>query len=325
MLRPILLVLAISCLLGCGLRTREDARILRLGHASVPGKPLHAAADVFKETVEKLSDGRLVVEVYPQGQLGDARLLMESVVIGTLDMTADAPLSGFVREMALLDLPYLFIDSSHAAQNLDGDFGKALAERAEAGGIVVLSYWTNGSRYIFNREREIKSPEDLSGLKIRVPEGKVWIEMMNRLGALATPLSWGEVYTAIEQGVIAGAESDPISMYRAGFHETCKHVSRTQHVYAVCPHIINKRVYDSLCSEFQRILRMASQEASRENRRLLEKYSLEASRKMEDTGVKIVDVDRRLFQLRVLPMRDRYAKSLNAQDLVELLTEPGHY
>ena len=306
---------------GCG-RGEDGTITLRLGHASLTGKPLYAAFETFKQQAEQRSGGRLRIEVYPQGALGDARLLLESVVLGTLDLTADSPLSTYVPEMGLLDLPYFFYDSRHAAENLDGEFGRALAARAEPRGVVVLGYFGNGSRYIFNRVRDVRTPEDLSGLRIRVPEGRVWIEMMNRFGALATPLSWGEVFTGIEQGVIDGAESDPISIYRAGFHEICQHLSRTEHIYNVCPLIIHRRRFLALPEDLRAVLYQAAHAAAVENRRQLEANFDQACRSMEEKGVVIVDVDRRRFQERVRLMRDQYVRELSAQDLVEKLTAP---
>jgi TRAP-type transport system periplasmic protein len=320
--RIALLLLLPALLLGCGVKEDDGVRVLRLGHASLPGKPLFVAAEAFKREAEKRSAGRLRIEVYPAAMLGDARLLMESVAIGTLDMTADAPLSTFVPEMALLDLPYIFYDADHAAENLDGAFGKALARRAEPRGMMVLGYWANGSRYIFNSKRDILTPDDLKGLKIRVPEGRVWIEMMNRFGAMATPLSWGELYTGLEQGVVDGAESDPISIKRASLHIPCKHLSRTDHIYNVCPHIIHKKTFDSLPPDLQQVLREASQAAAQENRSYMRENFEKTCQELEAQGVKIVDVNRGLFQEKVRPMRDNYAAELKAEDLVGLLTPP---
>ena len=310
-------------LAGCEQRKSTGTTTLRLAHASVPGKPLYESAAAFANLVNRETKGRLRVEVFAQGKLGDSRLVMESAAIGTLDMACEAPLSPVVPEMALLELPYLFVDSQHAAENLEGAFGKALAERAEARGLVVLGYYTGAGRDIFNRVREVRTPDDLRGLKIRVPEGAVWLEMMNRFGAMAIPLSWGEVYTAIEQNVIAGAETDLISIERACFDETCKYISRTSHVLLAYPHIMNRRRYESLSKADQRLLKRACLQAGREQRKLLQERLDRARHDLESHGVSIVDVDKQLFRDKVLAMHRRYAKKLHAENILELITPPS--
>ena len=314
-------ILSIS-LTGCPRSATDKATVFRLGHCSVPGKPLFDVTNVFAEMVNRESERRIQIEVFGQGKLGDSRLVMESTSVGTLDMSCEAPLSPVVPEMALLELPYLFVDAQHAAKNLEGPFGQALAERAKSRDVVVLGYFIDTARCIFNRYRDVRTPDDLHGLKIRVPEGAVWLEMMNRFGAIAIPLSWGEVYTAIEQHVIAGAETDLISIERACFYETCKHVSETNHVLLVYPLIMNKHLFDSLSPSDQALLRRACREAARKERsQLKEKLSL-ARKKLESHGVSIIQVDQAPFRERVLQMHNRYAKKVHAEDLLKLITPP---
>ncbi|MBN1588933.1 MAG: TRAP transporter substrate-binding protein [Pirellulales bacterium] len=310
-------------LAGCGHAVDDETRVVRLGHCSVPGKPLFNAAATFADIVNREADGHVRVEVFGQGKLGDSRLVMESTAIGTLDISCEAPLSPIVPEMALLELPYLFVDTQHAAENLNGPFGQALAERAKARGLVVLGYFTDAGRNIFNRYRDVRVPDDLRGLKIRVPEGSVWLEMMNQFGAMAIPLSWGEVYTAIEQNVIAGAETDLISIERACFHETCKHVSETNHVLLVYPLIMNRQRFETLSPSDQRLFARACREAAKRERNQLQSRLDEARRKLEAQGVSIIKVDQALFRDKVLEMHQRYAKELHVEDLMALITPPG--
>jgi tripartite ATP-independent transporter DctP family solute receptor len=296
--------------------------VLRLGHGSKAGKPLFETADTFAGLVNHAPDSDIRVDVYGQCKLGDSRMVLESAAIGTLDMACEAPLSPVVPEMALLELPYLFIDSDHAAENLAGAFGEALSERATSRGLVVLGYYAQAGRDIFNRRRDVRTPDDLKGLKIRVPEGRVWLEMMNRFGASATPLSWGEVYTGIEQRVIDGAETDLISIERAHFYETCKHISETGHVFLVYPHVVNRAVFESLSKEDQRLLKRACREASRIQRAKLQERLDKARAALESQGVTIVQVDQEKFREKVRDMHLRYARELGAEDLLDLITPP---
>ncbi|MBN1910047.1 MAG: TRAP transporter substrate-binding protein [Pirellulales bacterium] len=313
-------------LAGCGRRPNNDGQIvLKLGHCSIPDKPLFDAAAAFAEIVQRESNGRIHVDAFGQAALGDSRMVMESTAVGTLDMTCEAPLSPIVPEMALLELPYLFADARHAAENLEGPFGQALAQRAKARDLVVLGYYTDASRSIFNKFRDVRTPDDLHGLKIRVPEATVWLEMMNRFGAMAIPLSWGEVYTAIEQNVIAGAETDLISIKQAGFYETCKHVSETNHVLLVYPHIMHRARFEALSSEDQELLKRACRESARRQRHLLQGRLDQARRELEAAGVTILQVDQQPFRDRVLSMHARYAKKLGAESLLALITPaPQH-
>jgi len=308
-------------LAGCQQRAGDRGpTLLRLGHCSIPGKPLFDAAATFARLVHEESAGRICIDVFGQAALGDSRMITESTAVGTLDMSCEAPLSPIVPEMALLELPYLFADAHHAAENLEGAFGQALAERAEARGLVVLGYYTDASRSIFNRVRDVRSPDDLRGLKIRVPEGAVWLEMMNRFGAMALPLSWGEVYTAIEQNVIAGAETDLISIHQAGFYETCKHVSQTDHVLLVYPHIMHRSRFEALSSSDQMLLKRACRESARHERRKLRARLAQARRQLESEGVSVLRVDQEPFRARVLAMHAEYAQKLDAESLLALVT-----
>jgi len=181
---------------------------LRLGHIAEPSHPYARGGDYFADLVKKKSGGKIEIKTFHSSQLGDQKTLIEGLIYGTIDMAlvGTAALGQFQPQISLFDLPFLFEDLDHAYKSLDTvgmDLGKAL----EPKGLKLLGYMENGVRHMTNNVREIKTPEDMKGLKIRVQTNKIFVSMMKALGASPTPMSLGELYTAMQQGVVDGQEN----------------------------------------------------------------------------------------------------------------------
>jgi C4-dicarboxylate-binding protein DctP len=218
---------------------------------------LHRGAVVFKNIVEQKSGGRLKVALYPSNQLGKEREQLEGVKLGTIEMCwiAEGPLAGFFPEIMVLGIPYLYSSEAAAYRSLDGLFGKALMEEMrKKTGMRVLGNGENGFRHFSTRDKAVKSAEDLKRLKIRVMESPVYMAMVTALGANPVPISWGEVYMSLQQGVVDGWEA-PISLIEsAKFFEITKYIIMNGHIYSFLPLVINDKFFLSLDPELQRLL-----------------------------------------------------------------------
>jgi TRAP-type transport system periplasmic protein len=218
---------------------------------------LHRGASVFKKVVEQKSGGRLKVDIYPSNQLGKEREQFEGVKLGTIEMSwiAEGPVAGFFPEIMALGIPYLYGSEAIAYRSLDGPYGKALMEEMrKKTGVRCLGNGENGFRHFSTRNKPIKSADDLKRLKIRVMESPVYMSMVASLGANPVPISWGEVYMALQQGVVDGWES-PISLIESmKFNEITKYIIMDSHIYSFLPLLISDKFFLSLTPDLQSIL-----------------------------------------------------------------------
>mgnify|MGYP002553218567 CR=1 FL=1 len=243
---------------------------------------------VFKPQVEKLSNGRIKVELYPNAQLGGDRELCEGVQMGTIQMAlpASSALAGFDKKVQVLDLPYLFTSRKTAFEALDGILGNKLNQYLLSKGFVVLGYQENGMRHVTNSKRPIKSPADLKGLKIRTMENPMHIAFFKELGANPTPMSWGELYTALQQGTV-DAQENPYAMIDDGkFYEVQKYVSETGHVFSYEILIANKKFMDKLPADLRKVVVDAAHKAIMAQRASLEKEEAAFKAKVTKAGLK---------------------------------------
>jgi len=254
-----ILVVAIA-LIFIGPQAWAQQYTIKLSHGQPPVEQenIHQAVTMFKTFVEQRTGGRVKVEIYPANQLGKEREQFEGVQQGTIEMCmiAEGPIAGFFAEVMVLGIPYLFSNEAVAHKALDGPFGKALFEEMRKKTKVrALGIGENGFRNFTNRVRPIKTPDDLKGLKIRTMENPAHMAMVRALGASPTPIAWGEVYMALQQGVVDGQEN-PVSVIEvAKFYEVQKYLTLDGHVYSILPILINDKFYTSLPADIRGIIR----------------------------------------------------------------------
>ena len=207
--------------------------VLKLGHIAEPVHPYGQGAEKFAEIVAQKSGGEMEVRVFPSSQLGGQKDLIEGLIYGTVDLAlvGTAVLGQFQPQISLFDLPFLFKDRKHAYKSLDS-VGMELGVPLESKGIKLLGYMENGIRHITNNVRPVKTPADMEGLKIRVMTNKIYIEMMKALGASPTPMAFGELYSAMQQGTVDGQENPSAHIWTKRFFEVQKYASLTAHAYA---------------------------------------------------------------------------------------------
>jgi tripartite ATP-independent transporter DctP family solute receptor len=291
--------------------------VLKLGHIAEATNPYGMGADKFAELVKEKSKGDIEVKVFPSSQLGTQKELIEGLIYGTVDMTltGTAELGTFQPQMALFDMPFLFKDRAHAYKSLDS-VGIELAKPLEAKGIKLLGYMENGIRHMTNNTRPIKSPADMKGLKIRVMNNKVYVEMMKSLGASPTPMALAELYSAMQVGVVDGQENPSAHIFTKRFFEVQKYASLTGHAYAAEPVLISMASWKKMTPEQQAIVQSAATEAIAWQRKLSEDQDSEFWDKIKKTGkMEVVTVDRKPFMDATASVYKDLAKVVGQQNI----------
>jgi len=270
----------------------------KFAHSGSLQHQYHIGAEYFKKTVEEMSGGELKVNIFPQAQLGGERDLAEGVRMGTIEMSSVAAgnLGTFVPELQVFGVPFLFKTKEQAYAVLDGTVGQDLAKIMLSKGFMNMAFWEVGFRNITNNVRPVKTPEDMKGLKIRVQESKIWIEFMKRLGAIATPIPFGELYTALQQKVVDGQENPIATIYSMKFYEVQKYLSLTRHTYEPAIVIANPKWFNSLEAKHQAIVKEAAIRTAAYQRQFLADQNKKALEIIKNAGVAVEEhPDREAF------------------------------
>ena len=291
--------------------------VLKLGHIAESTNPYGRGADHFAELVKQKSNGDIEIKVFPSSSLGTQKELIEGLIYGTVDMTltGTAELGTFEPKMAIFDMPFLFKDRAHAYKALDS-VGMELAKPLEAKGIKMLGYMENGIRHMTNNVRPIKAPEDMKGLKMRVMNNKVFVEMMKTLGASPTPMALAELYSAMQAGVVDGQENPSAHIYTKRFYEVQKYASLTGHAYSAEPVLISVSSWKKLKPEQQAIIQAAATEAIAWQRKLSENEDSDFWDKIKKTGkMEVISVDRKPFMDATEPVYKQLSKTVGQDNL----------
>ncbi len=288
-------VVIICTLMACS--SNSDVKVLKLAHSLDTHHPVHRAIEYMAERAAYHSAGQLRIDIYPGGQLGGERELMELLQIGSLAMTkvSTSPMESFVPAMKVFSLPYVFKSHDHFWQVLDSPIGKELLLAGKSVHLRGLCYYDAGSRSFYSVDKPIHTPEDLNGLKIRVQQSQTSIQMVRALGGSATPIAWGELYTALQQGVVDGAENNPPSFYSSKHYEVAKYFTLDEHTMVPDMLLISQYVWDRLSNEEQRWLQTAVDESVVFQKELWAKSTETALKKVKAAGVTIIVPDKAPF------------------------------
>ena len=283
--------------------------VLKLGHGLDQNHPVHAAMVYMAERLWEKSAGTVELQIFPNGQLGSETECIEQLQRGALAMTktSAAPMESFVPEMAVFGIPYVFRDGDHCWRVLESQIGKQLLAAGERVGLHGLCYYDAGSRSFYTIDRPILVPDDLRGLKIRVQQSKTAMDMVAALGGSPTPIPWGELYTALQQRMVDGAENNPPSFYSNRHFEVCKHLSLDEHTIVPDILVISQRIWENLPPHVQAWVQEAADESSLYQRKLWQEGTDQALAAVQKEGVTIHRPDRQPFVERVRPMHESYA------------------
>jgi len=287
--------------------------IIRIGHINSPGTPIDEGCNKFKELIEKRSNGQIEVQVFHSGQLGTETDMVDGLQMGSCEMVAagDGPVSTFTPQYAAISMPFTFRDQDHFDNVLKGPIGEEINQAMIAAkNVRVVSWWANGPRYLMGK-KPMPSPADLKGVKMRVPEMPVYTETWKRIGALAVPINFGELYTSLQQGVVDAAEQPLGDLYQASFHEITKYIMRTQHVFYGNMILISEKFYKSLTPELQQALMSSVEDARVFTKEYVYNEESNYEKKIIEGGAQFVDVDRDAYVKMIEGLPLELEKQLN--------------
>ncbi len=301
-----------------------DVYKLKIAHHTPEGSPYDKAALLFKELVEERTDGKVNITVYPGGVLGDERSLTESIQNGTLDLAVltISPMVNFVPDLAVLDLPYVFTNFDQAKKFLDSDISMDLLNAGIEDNFKGLGLILRGPRHITNNKGPINTPADVKGMKIRVVESPVYLKVFGELGATVQAMSWGDCYTALQQGAIDGQENATHTIYDERVDEVQKYVSLTNHAYCWTSIFASKSNLEQLPEDIQQIIVDAGNEATREiSNQQMENEQFYVD-ELTKRGMTFNEVDEKLFMDKIDPVYKWYRSNYNDKwldDINELI------
>ena len=324
-----LMMLAVSACLLAGPVVAQEATVIRFGFSSVADleNDNGAAALLFKHYVESHTDD-LVVEIRGSSELGTDADVIQALQLGagaTMYVGGTATFNTFIAKVGVLDLPFLWQDYGHVARALDGEVGETLKADFEAAGFKVLGYgFSWGYRNVVTRGAPVAGPGDLAGLKLRTIQSPIYVAALNAMGANATPMSFAEVYTALQTGVLDGFEHAPSMVYSARLFEVSDHVALTRHLFGPTAMTYSLALWNQLTSEQQELIQDAADFALEVARAMAPGREQEALQKLIEEGMTISEIDTSGFVEAAIPLQDELAAGIGATDLLAGIRAAAH-
>lgn len=307
-------IIAAAMMIG----TASAQTVLRSSDTHPDGYPTVEAVKYFGQLVEERTGGRYKIEVYHSAQLGQEADTIEQVRAGVIDLNrvSMGPWNGLVPSTQIPSLPYVFRSPQHMREVMLGPIGDEVAKGFEEHGVVLLTYYDGGARSFYNSKRPINTPADLQGLKIRVIQSDIFVDMVAALGATATPMPYGEVYSAIQTGVVDGAENNFPSYDTAGHFEVAKYYSLDEHLIVPEVFVMSKAAWDKLTPEDQEIFKQAARDSAEKQFELWDAQVAASRAKVEAAGSMINTPEKQPFIDAMKPVYDKYVTDPALQDLV---------
>jgi TRAP-type transport system periplasmic protein len=293
-------------------------RTLRFGFQNATDHPIGVGLQRFADLVKQKSGSKITVRLFPGGQLGGDLQTVSALQGGTIDMTVlnTGVLAGIDKSTAILDFPYLFNSEKEADAVVDGPAGQKLHERLASKGLIGLAYFENGFRQLTNSRRPVAKAEDFQGLKLRVLQLPLFIEVFQALGASPVPLAFPEVYTALEQKVVDGQENPVNTIYFSKLHEVQKFLSLTRHVFNPQSVLISKRTWDRFSPDEKALLQQAANEAAIYQRQASREQTGKSIELIKQAGVAVNEVSpdeiERIRQ-RIKPIVEKFTKDIDPE------------
>ena len=300
-------LIALPLLLVAGCASQSDVTVIKLGHSLSTEHSVHQAMEFMAERLAEKSGGTMRMDIYASGQLGSERVLLELLQIGSVDVTkvSAAVLEGFAPSYQMFSVPYLFRDPAHHYAVVDGDVGKDILLDGEEYWLRGLVYYDAGSRSFYTKTRPILTPADLTGFKIRTQPSPSASQLLTALGGSATPIDWGELYSALQQGVVDGAENNAPSYYLSRHYEVAPHYALDEHTTIPDVLLVSTKTWGRLTPQQQQWLQEAAEESVPYQRELWQAADAEALRAVQEAGVQVYRPDKAPFVEKVQPLYER--------------------
>lgn len=309
---------------GAGAQVKE--RTIKFAFQNQTGHPQAQGAQKFADLVAEKSGKKISVKLFPGGSLGGDLQTVSALQGGTIEMTVlnAGILTAQVKEFAVYDFPFLFNNGQEADAVTDGPFGQKLFGKLEEKGLHGLGYWDLGFRNLTNSKRPIAKAEDIAGLKIRVIQSPIYVDLFNTLGANATPLPFPELYPALDQKAVDGQENPNTVILSSKFAEVQKHITETRHIYNPQALIISKKTWDSLSAEEKKIIADAATEATTFQRQVSRGAADSALAQLKQAGMVVTELpapEMAKLREKVKPVIDKYTASVGESTVKELMAE----
>lgn len=311
---------AIVALLPLAFAASAFAQVeLKLGHVGEPGSLFQQSADEFAKRANAQLAGKVKVVVYGSSQLGGDKEMIQKLKLGTLDMALPSTvMSSEVDLFGIFEMPYLVKDRAHMGRIEKDIFWPKLEPEAEKKGLKVIAVWENGFRHITNNKRPIKTPADLKGIKLRVPEGKWRVKMFEAYGANPSPMKFSELFTALQTGVMDGQENPFTQIYSAKLQEVQKYLSLSGHVYTPAYLTVGMRKWESLPADVRKALEETAKETQAYVYQVAAKDDSDLLAKLKQAGMQVNDVDKEAFIATSKPIYDEFGKEVTgAKELID--------
>jgi len=306
------ITLAVAGALTLGLASVTQAQVVMRNSVSIAQNSHQGnGIDVLSQEVEKGTKGRIIIKNFFSGSLGGERESIESVQLGTQELTGTStgPIPNFVPAVKILDIPFLFRDKAHARAVLDGPIGQALLKEFDSKGFKALAWSENGVRHMTNNKRPINLPDDLKGLKMRTMENPVHVAAYKGFGIITTPMAFPEVFTALQQGVVDGQENPLSVIMAAKFEQVQKYMTLTAHVYSPALLLMNKASFDKLSPADQKVFLDAAKLAAAATRARVDKDDASGVADLRSKGMLIIEnFDKAAFVAKLAPVFTQFEK-----------------
>ncbi|MCF4101059.1 TRAP transporter substrate-binding protein [Gillisia sp. M10.2A] len=313
-----LLLLGAFFLLFLGCKVNEEIRVIKLGHSLDITHPVHKSMLFMAKRLDEKSNGRMRIDIYPNQQLGSERECLELLQIGSLGMTkvSTGVMENFAPELKVFGLPFLFRDREHRFQVLEGKIGEDFLNSTIDKRLKGLTFYDAGSRSFYSKT-PIEGPHDLKGLKLRVMESQTAINMVKNLGGSPTPIAWGELYTALQQGIVDGAENNLPSFHLSRHYEVCKYLILDEHTALPDELVIGTPIWNQLSPQEQKWLKESAMESSEYEKEVWRKAELHALEEIKKAGVTVIEAKKEEFRKLVKPMYDEFSLDSNMRSIIQ--------
>lgn len=310
-----------TLLAGIGLASH--ATEFRSAEAHPDDYPTTQAVKQMSETLKKLTNGKHSINVFSGGKLGSEKDAVEQTKIGAIAMTRVnvAPMNNICAATMVPTMPFLFRSTEHMRKVLDGAIGEEILKDCEPQGFIGLAFYDSGSRSIYSVKKPVKTLADVKGMKIRVQQSDLWVSLIEAMGANATPMPYGEVYTGLKTGLVDAAENNYPSFESSRHYEVAKFYAKTEHSMAPEILLFSKRVWDTLSAEDQKAIRQAAKESVPYMRKLWDEREAKSLATVKAGGAQIVEVDKAAFQAAMKPVYDKFITDPKLKDLVKRIQD----
>lgn len=302
--------------------SQAQARTFRAADVQPPDYPTVKAVQFMSEQLSKATNGKFSIKVYPSSQLGSEKDTIEQIKLGAIDFNRlnSGTLNTICPAMTVPVLPFVFRDIDHMHRVLDGPIGDEILADCAPHGMIGLAFYDSGSRSFYT-VKPVRSLADLKGMKIRVQQSDVWVDMIKLLGANATPMPTGEVFTGLKTGLIDGAENNWPTYQTSHAYEVAKYYSLDDHSMAPDVLVMSKKVYDSFTPDEQALVRKAAKDSVPYMRKLWKELEDQSKDIVVKSGVEVITVDKAPFQAAMKPLYEKYLPDPKMQDMLRRIQE----